>query len=161
MANIRDAILKNLTPHFDLNEDDVQFQILENHFNPTSLEDLAVPVKSSPSDTSTIAWIPPAEVAQCQDETFKSGMIALADQLVETSDQKGDALVARAQLLVALGDHKRALHDLDQATEHFAHAAPSFDECYRRYSAALLCLKLGDHEKYRELVQALQQRCKR
>lgn len=32
VANIRDAILKNLTPHFDLNEDDVQFQILENHF---------------------------------------------------------------------------------------------------------------------------------
>lgn len=32
IANIRDAILKNLTPYFDLNEDDTQFQILEHHF---------------------------------------------------------------------------------------------------------------------------------
>lgn len=30
--NLRVAILKNLTPYFDLNEDDTQFQILEHHF---------------------------------------------------------------------------------------------------------------------------------
>jgi isocitrate dehydrogenase kinase/phosphatase len=32
VANIREAILKNLAPHFDLNEDDTRFQILEHHF---------------------------------------------------------------------------------------------------------------------------------
>lgn len=32
VASIRDAILKNLTPYFDLNEEDAQFQMLEHHF---------------------------------------------------------------------------------------------------------------------------------
>lgn len=32
IANIREAILKHLAPHFDLNEEDAQIQVLEHHF---------------------------------------------------------------------------------------------------------------------------------
>ncbi len=55
-----------------------------------------------------------------------------------------------------LGMYEQAAMDLQKI---FAMGfAPNFSECYQRYSAALLYLQMGENEKYRESVHAMQQR---
>jgi tetratricopeptide (TPR) repeat protein len=82
-----------------------------------ALADLGRAVDETPDDSSAIIWIAPEKVAACPDKDFQTGVRKLADQAVGSNGESAGAVWARAKLLLALGDKKRAQVDIEKALE--------------------------------------------
>ena len=108
-----------------------------------ALEDLAIAVEHNPSDTSNLTWIPPAAVAACPDERFRTGILALADKTIELTNGSSDAHTARAALHLAMGDLAAVRRDLDSIVVSPATGYSA------RYQHALLCLVAHNEAAYR------------
>ena len=80
----------------------------------TALESLAKAVELNPQDLSTLRWISLDRVAQCPDESFRSGLLELADKTIEKT-KAASAYWARAQLYAAFGQPEKAAADEEQA----------------------------------------------
>ena len=83
-----------------------------SHFDE-ALADLKTSLERNPRALSTISWISPALVAKCPNQSFRSGMRALADRGVELNDGSSVSLAVRASLLVAFGEWPQARADLE------------------------------------------------
>ena len=76
-----------------------------------SLADLKAALALNPDDTSAILWIPPHVAAGCPDESFKRGLIALADGVVEHSSTPARARMDRIRVYMALGEDERIVQE--------------------------------------------------
>lgn len=68
-----------------------------------ALADIAKAVELNPGDASNLTWIPPAEVAKCESEALRAGLLELADKTVELTDGSEQAQAARKLLRDAFG----------------------------------------------------------
>jgi tetratricopeptide (TPR) repeat protein/tRNA A-37 threonylcarbamoyl transferase component Bud32 len=80
-----------------------------------ALADIAKAIELKPDDDSNVTWIPLDEVAKCPDESFRKGILELADKVVELNDGAAEAQVKRIHVYAAFGREEEALGDLDQA----------------------------------------------
>jgi hypothetical protein len=53
-----------------------------------ALADIAKTVELRPDDVSNLTWIPLEDVASCPDEKFRTGMLALADKMIQIFERK-------------------------------------------------------------------------
>ena len=118
------------------------------HRYAEALDDLRESLKLRPADTSTLIWIPPSLVARCPDESFREGLLKLADSAVEKNP---GARGRRSQLCLGLGIWDKARADLEERTSS---DAPGH---YDYYQYALVCLAQNDLPKYRELCARMVQ----
>jgi serine/threonine protein kinase/regulator of sirC expression with transglutaminase-like and TPR domain len=90
-----------------------------------ALADVSKAVELVPQDASNLVWIGEAQIAACPDESFRKGILALADRTVELLHGKPDtekggevnALVVRARLHDAMNQPEQARTDLIRAFE--------------------------------------------
>jgi tetratricopeptide (TPR) repeat protein len=116
-----------------------------------ALADIAKAVELLPGDTSNLTWIPPAEVAKCPDESFRRGILDVADKAIELNSDAAWAYSLHAQrglLFAAFGQEDKALADLKAAVEGIPKADESdeqrFSPCYELGS---LCVGLAHREE--------------
>ncbi|MGQ0636156.1 MAG: protein kinase domain-containing protein [Planctomycetaceae bacterium] len=67
-----------------------------------ALADLGHAVKLQPQNASTIRVIPPTDVVACPDASIRTGILALADEMVRQSAGNPESLTARAALHIAM-----------------------------------------------------------
>ncbi|MFT5327291.1 MAG: tetratricopeptide (TPR) repeat protein, partial [Planctomycetaceae bacterium] len=108
-----------------------------------ALADLQNALEVGPDDLSALTWISVDDVANCPDETFRLGMLALADRTVELNDGSPPSRVARAILLAAFSDWERASEDLDAIVDS------EDGTYYDLYQAALLSITAHDVARYK------------
>ncbi len=68
-----------------------------------ALADLRTAIELNPNDTSTLMWIGSGDLANCPDEAFKQGLLQLAAETVERSNDSVDARYTQIELKLALG----------------------------------------------------------
>jgi tetratricopeptide (TPR) repeat protein len=76
-----------------------------------ALEDIAAAVELRPDDHSTLMWILPEMVAACPDESFRAGILALADKAIERTKGNGMAYFNRGRLHYAMRHFEEAQID--------------------------------------------------
>jgi len=76
-----------------------------------ALADAAEAVELKPDDVSNLTWISPDLVAKCPDESFRDGLLKLADKTVEATGRSAAAYDARAQIYQEQGRLEEALAD--------------------------------------------------
>ncbi|MHB8974423.1 MAG: protein kinase domain-containing protein [Pirellulaceae bacterium] len=86
-----------------------------------ALASITKAVELNPNDSSNITWIPPAAVAKCPNEAFRTGILKLADVALRLSNGSVEVLAARARILAAEGRGDEALADIEKAVQ----AAPT------------------------------------
>ena len=82
-----------------------------------AVADLETALALAPDDTSTLVWIPPADVAKCTDQLVKKGLLELASSAVETEKNKLELVHNRIRLFVALGEANLALLEAERALQ--------------------------------------------
>jgi tetratricopeptide (TPR) repeat protein len=114
-----------------------------------SLADLTELVELHPGDPQNLFWIDIARIAACPNENIRTGLLKLADRVIEQVQGSDDAYAARGILNVHFGhwDHARA--DLERLQNSGA-AGWSV-----RYQYALLSLHAGDQATYRDVCAAM------
>jgi tetratricopeptide (TPR) repeat protein len=96
--------------------------------------------------------IPPALVGECLDESFREGLLELAETALELPDDP--ARTRRARIRVYL-----AFNELDKARSEFAALrTPDNTQHYDHYQHALICLVMGEAAKYRESCETMLER---
>jgi tetratricopeptide (TPR) repeat protein len=80
-----------------------------------ALADIAKAVELNPEDLSNLRNITLSQVAACPDESFRAGLLELADKSIELTDKAARAYAARGEVLAALGHEERAFADLKTA----------------------------------------------
>jgi tetratricopeptide (TPR) repeat protein len=124
-----------------------------------ALADIAKAVELKPDDVSNVTWITErADVVNCPDESFRKGILELADKVVVLNQGADHAHVRRIEVHAALGREEEALSDLDAAIADFSEAIrvdPIRSDVYKHRAAAYS--KKGDTEKavadYREAIR--------
>ncbi|MGD9713351.1 MAG: hypothetical protein AB7V46_14965, partial [Thermomicrobiales bacterium] len=81
-----------------------------------ALADIRTAVDKNPADGSNFYWMPPDLVAACPDQSFRDGVLELADATVAEHDS-AYVRIGRASLLEAFGEDVLAETDLDKAIE--------------------------------------------
>ena len=147
-----------------------------------ALADITTALELKPSESSSLTWIPPKLVAECPDQSFRDGMLELAEKTLAAHDS-AISRIRRARLLEALGQDERAETDLDkaielepekyawrsrriaffsererweEATEDLAKAIElKPDQHYHYYQRALVALATGDDTQYRETCRQM------
>jgi tetratricopeptide (TPR) repeat protein len=111
-----DKVLRILPPHGETyrHRGWVHFHLA--HYEQ-ALADLARAVELGSIDALT--WVPPDQVASCPDETFRSGMLALADKAIERNK---DSAGHQAFAYSARGAHYMARGQYDRAASDYARA---------------------------------------
>ncbi len=108
-----------------------------------ALRDMTAALRTHPDDTSTLSWIDPSLVAACPNETFRKGLLTLADEAVKLNHGSPDSHTERGMLRASMGMIAEARSDFDAMT-----ASPSAT-AYSIHRAALASLSVSDHEAYR------------
>ena len=72
-----------------------------------SLADLRRFVEMEPSDFSVVTWINPTRVAACPNRDFQTGLLEVADRVVELNEGSAESRAVRASLLIAFGEVDR------------------------------------------------------
>jgi serine/threonine protein kinase/Tfp pilus assembly protein PilF len=85
-----------------------------------ALADIAKAIELTPSDLSNLRWIAPSQLATCSNESFRAGLLELADRVIELNDNAAGAYAARGWVLTALGQEEKALVDLKTAFDGLA-----------------------------------------
>lgn len=117
-----------------------------------ALKDLSTSLHGRPADPYPLTRIDPATIAACPSESFRSGILKLADEAVELNHRAPPQLVARGILRAHLGLTAEAKLDFDAATASPTATAESL------YHTALLELSNNDHASYRIRCRALSER---
>jgi tetratricopeptide (TPR) repeat protein len=112
-----------------------------------ALADLKQALERNPNDTSTLVSISPALVGECPDESFRKGLLELADTAAERLHGP------RARISLYLG-----LNALDKARANFADVHVRKMQYYDYYQHALLCLVTDEVAKYRASCEMMQER---
>jgi serine/threonine protein kinase/tetratricopeptide (TPR) repeat protein len=94
------------------------------HFEQ-ALADIGKAVELVPQDASNLVWIGEEQIAKCSDESFRKGILALADRAVDLLQGKPDtkqggefdALMVRARLYTAFNQSEQAKADFVRAFE--------------------------------------------
>jgi len=68
-----------------------------------ALADLSKCVEMRPDDGSNLSWIPLADVAKCPSESFRKGMLELADKAIESTQGAFECQLARGRLRAEMG----------------------------------------------------------
>ena len=149
---------------------------------PEALADITTALELKPSQSSSLTWIPPKLVAECPDQSFRDGMLELADKTLAAHDS-GISRIRRAKLLEAFGQDERAEADLDKAIElepekyacrsarilffsereRWEEAMEDLaeaielkpDQHYQYYQRALVAIATGDDSQYRETCRQM------
>ncbi len=108
-----------------------------------ALSDLESALEWTPTDLTSLTWIPPEQIVVCPDEKFRQGFLRLVDEAVERHHQSVRARTMRAAILIAFGEDREALSDLNTISTKDNTNYNSI------YQIALLSLKLGDLAGYR------------
>jgi len=76
-----------------------------------ALADLQDAIRTKPDDRSILTWLTLEAVANCHNEAFKTGIIALADEVVRLNGESPRSRLTRAQILTTVGQLDRARSD--------------------------------------------------
>lgn len=113
-----------------------------------ALADVAKAVELRPDDVSNLLWISPDLVASCPDEKFRTGILALADKVIEL---KAGTPGHHAAAYAARGAHHAARKQYDKAKADFEKSLTLDSASHSsRYQYALFCLATGDQPAYRK-----------
>ncbi len=95
-----------------------------------ALADIAKAIELKPDDWSNITWINLDEVAQCPDESFRKGILELADKVVTLNGGASTAHATRLGVYAALGREEEALAGLktDEKTPESQRPEPKTKE---------------------------------
>ena len=120
----------------------------EAHFNlghyHEALADIAKAVELNLEDLSALTWIGSANLANCPDEEFKKGILALADKTIELTNGSINAYSASASLYASFGRLDRARADSEKAIKL------GIVSYYTWYMYACVCIDAGDRPAYRK-----------
>ncbi|MGQ0633084.1 MAG: protein kinase domain-containing protein [Planctomycetaceae bacterium] len=97
-------------------------------------------IEMNPRDPENLAIISLPDVVACPDESFRAGMLALADKTIEQTNGSPEAHGARAALHLAMGDFGAAQRDL---------GSPDGRNERERAAIALRIFQVGDGEFHR------------
>jgi tetratricopeptide (TPR) repeat protein len=98
-----------------------------------ALADVARPIEVRPDDFYNVLWIPADLVASCPDETFRAGMLALADKAIERAPGNAGGYFARGHLYRALKQDDKARADFKKAV---ARVGPDATDVIALYEGA-------------------------
>ena len=113
------------------------------------LADLTTALELRPQDTSVLTTLLSATELKRAPDDFRQELLALAEKGVELNQGSAKSLVARAAVLLALGDMQRAQADLK------AVASDDAARCDDLYLAALLAAHDGQQENYRLICRSM------
>ncbi|MBW3540206.1 MAG: tetratricopeptide repeat protein [Planctomycetes bacterium] len=114
-----------------------------------SLKALKKSLELNPGDLGGLLWIPSETVVECPHEEFKRGLLALATNALERSDDRGQVRRLRIALYISLGEHEKARSDLAVLL------TPDNTQHHDHYAHALLSLKRQDVVQYRATCRTM------
>ena len=106
-----------------------------------ALADIAKAVELNPDDTSALTWIKPSDVAKCPDESFRKGILDLADKVIALDKGVGLGHQHRMEVYAAFGREGEALEDVKAAVQ----SNPRNRLAYKVLAEA--CRSLQQHEQ--------------
>ena len=113
-----------------------------------ALADIAKAVELNPQDLSNLLWISLDHVARCPDESFRVGLLALADEAVELNNHAAQAYAVRGRILAAFGQDEHALADVKTALDNLPEEeSGDFGLSSTLGEVSIVCIELSCREE--------------
>lgn len=95
-----------------------------------ALADLRDALQAKPEDRSILTWLTLEAVADCRNEGFKTGFVALAEEAVRLNGESTRSRLVRAQVLTTVGQLERARSDYEFVIQSDAQPddAPTYND---------------------------------
>jgi tetratricopeptide (TPR) repeat protein len=117
-----------------------------------ALADIARAVELNPGDPSNLTWVSATLVAKCPDETFRDGLLKLADRTVELTKGIPEAYITRGYLKARLDNLDDALADYERGIE----AAKDPGERAQHYNTAAWWIATSPQSTQRHIEKAVE-----